>query len=51
MLMYSAGLRVGEVVIDAERKLIHIRGAKGRKDRYTMLSEVALDILMSISKI
>jgi len=39
MLTYSAGLRVGEVVrlkvedIDAQRKLIHIRGAKGRKDR------------------
>ena len=48
MLMYSAGLRVSEVVklkpedIDMRRKLIHIRGAKGRKDRYTMLSEVAL---------
>jgi integrase/recombinase XerD len=47
MLVYSAGLRVGEVVklkpedIDAQRKLIHIRGAKGRKDRYTILSEVA----------
>jgi len=40
MLTYSAGLRVSEVVklrqedIDVERKLIHIRGAKGRKDRY-----------------
>ena len=51
MLMYSAGLRVSEVVklkpedIDTERRLIHIRGAKGRKDRYTMLSEVALDML------
>jgi len=31
--------------IDAERKLIHIKGAKGRKDRYTMLSDVALDML------
>jgi len=51
MLMYSAGLRVGEVVrlrvedIDVERKLIRIRGGKGRKDRYTMLSEVALGML------
>jgi len=39
MLVYSAGLRVGEVVklkpedIDPNRKLIHIRAAKGRKDR------------------
>lgn len=30
--------------IDAERNLIHIRGAKGRKDRYTMLSDVALEM-------
>jgi hypothetical protein len=51
MLIYSAGLRVSEVVklkpenIDAERKLIHIKGAKGRKDRYTLLSDIALDML------
>jgi len=40
MLVYSAGLRVGEVVklkpedIDSKRMLIHIKGSKGRKDRY-----------------
>jgi len=51
MLVYSAGLRVGEVVrlkpedIDSDRMLIHIIGAKGRKDRYTMLSEIALSAL------
>jgi len=51
MLIYSAGLRVSEVVklkpedIDAERRLIRIKGAKGRKDRYTLLSEVALGTL------
>ena len=51
MLIYSAGLRVSGVVklkpedIDAERKLIHIKGAKGRKDRYTMLSDVAMKTL------
>ncbi|CEG11435.1 Phage integrase family protein [groundwater metagenome] len=51
MLAYSAGLRVSEVVklrvedIDAQRKLIHIRGAKGRKGRYTLLSEVTLKTL------
>jgi len=51
MLIYSAGLRVGEVVklkpedIDSERMLIHIKGSKGRKDRYTILSETALEIL------
>lgn len=31
--------------IDVERKLIHIKGAKGRKDRYMMLSDVAVDAL------
>ena len=51
MLIYSAGLRVSEVVklkprdIDDERKLIHIKGGKGRKDRYTMLSEVAIEMI------
>ena len=49
MLIYSAGLRVGEVVklrvedIDVERGMIRIRGGKGRKDRYAILSEVALN--------
>jgi len=51
MLVYSAGLRVGEVVklrpedIDSKRMLIFVRGAKGRKDRYTMLSKTALEVL------
>jgi len=41
MLVYSSGLRVGEVVklkpedIDSKRILIHIKDAKGRKDRFT----------------
>jgi site-specific recombinase XerD len=47
MLAYSSGLRVSEVVsltrdqIDLKRKTILIRMGKGRKDRYTMLSELA----------
>jgi len=47
-LVYSSGLRVGEVVrlkvkdIDSERMLIHVRQGKGKKDRYTLLSNVAL---------
>jgi site-specific recombinase XerD len=51
MLVYSAGLRVGEVVklrpedIDSKRMLIHIKGSKGRKDRYTILFETALKFL------
>jgi integrase/recombinase XerD len=55
-IVYSAGLRVSEVVnlkiedVDSDRMLIHIRQGKGRKDRYTMLSEVALDALRSYAK-
>jgi integrase/recombinase XerD len=47
MLLYSAGLRVGEVVrlrpedLEPERGLIRVRRAKGRRDRYTLLSERA----------
>lgn len=50
-LVYSSGLRVGEVVrlkvndIDRERELIHVRQAKGKKDRYTLLSHTALKVL------
>jgi len=51
MLIYSAGLRVSEVVklrpenIDSKRNLVFIKGAKGRKDRYSLLSEAALRTL------
>ena len=51
MLAYSAGLRVSEVVrlkvadIDSDRGLIFIHQGKGRKDRYSPLSSVALEIL------
>jgi integrase/recombinase XerD len=47
MLIYSAGLRVSEAVrlrpedLDLGRHLVHVRGGKGRKDRYTLLSDVA----------
>jgi len=50
-LIYSSGLRVGEVVrlsvtdIDPDRMLVHVVQGKGRKDRYTLLSQVALDVL------
>lgn len=50
-IVYSAGLRVGEVVrlkitdIDSDRMLIRIVQGKGRKDRYIILSEVALEAL------
>lgn len=45
MLVYSSGLRVSEAVglkmkyVDFERSLILIKAGKGKKDRYTMLSE------------
>ncbi len=51
MLIYSAGLRLGEAItltvhdIDFTRKTIHIRGAKGRKDRYSLLSDAIVDTL------
>jgi len=44
-LLYSAGLRIGEALrikpsdIDSARMLIFIRGAKGKKDRYVLLSD------------
>lgn len=49
VLIYSAGLRVGEAVnlrlddIDEDRMMIHIRQGKGKKDRYTVLSRSALE--------
>ncbi len=48
MLVYSSGLRVSEVVslrcgdLDRDRMLLMVRGGKGRKDRYTLLSETAM---------
>ncbi|MEW6002183.1 MAG: site-specific tyrosine recombinase/integron integrase [Nitrospirota bacterium] len=51
MTIYSGGLRVGETArltledLDRQRMLIHIKGSKGRKDRYTKLSEKALNVI------
>jgi integrase/recombinase XerD len=51
MTAYAAGLRVSEVValrvddIDSRRMVIRVRQAKGRKDRYVMLSSRLLEIL------
>jgi integrase/recombinase XerD len=50
-LAYSSGLRASEVVklrpadIDFERKIIFVRGVKGRKDRYAICSNAAIETL------
>lgn len=50
-LIYSAGLRISELLnlvpsdIDSKRMVIHIRCAKGRKDRFVPLSEKIVDSL------
>lgn len=49
--IYGMGLRVSEVVnlkigdLDSERMLVHIKGAKGKKDRITVLPKSLLDSL------
>ena len=50
-LTYSVGLRVSEIVnlkiedIDSKRMIIHIKNAKGRKDRIVPLSQKVLELL------
>jgi site-specific recombinase XerD len=51
MTIYSCGLRLGETArleqahLDRDRMLTFVKGAKGRKDRYTLLSEKALQLI------
>jgi integrase/recombinase XerD len=51
MMTYSAGLRLNEVVhlkkedIDRARMMVRVREGKGRVDRYSLLSKVALETL------
>lgn len=51
MTIYSAGLRISELIklkisdIDSERMQIYVQQSKGKKDRFTVLSTKALDIL------
>ncbi len=55
-LTYSVGLRVSEVVnlkiedIDSKRMIIHIKNAKGRKDRVVPLSQTVLVLLREYYK-
>jgi integrase/recombinase XerD len=57
LLIYSAGLRISELInlritdIQSQRQLLFIKGAKGKKDRYTLLSEKALGLLREYYKV
>jgi len=54
--IYSAGLRRSELIglrkedVDFDRRIIYIRGAKGRKDRISILSEATAILLESYMK-
>ena len=56
MITYSSGLRLSEVLnlkivdIDSKRMQVFVRQAKGKKDRYTLLSKKALPVLRSYLK-
>ncbi len=51
LLTYSSGIRMGELLslhrsdVNPERKMIHIKGAKGKKDRYTIMSNSVISLL------
>jgi site-specific recombinase XerD len=51
MTIYSAGLRISEAInlrisdIDSKRMQIRVEQAKGKKDRYTLLSAKTLEVL------
>ena len=55
-LAFSVGLRVSEIVnlkiedIDSKRMIIHIKNAKGRKDRVVPLSQKVLELLREYFK-
>jgi integrase/recombinase XerD len=57
MIIYSAGLRISEATnlkisdIDSERMQVFIKNAKGNKDRYTLLSSIALNYLREYFRI
>ena len=55
-MLYSAGLRIGELMqlkindIDSDRMVIHVKAAKGNKDRVVPLSQKALLLLREYYK-
>ena len=56
MLMFSGGFRISELLelkpedIFSDVMQVHVRQSKGRKDRYTILSEKALKTLREYCK-
>ena len=52
-MLYGSGLRIGELVdlklscFDFDRRLIHVRNSKGRKDRYTSIAESCIPLLQN----
>jgi len=50
-MAYGSGLRVSEAVhlkphhIESDRMMVYVQAGKGHKDRYTLLSQSALDVL------
>ena len=55
-MVYSSGLRAGELVnlkindIDGEKMRVFVRGGKGKKDRVSILSQRALEVLREYFK-
>lgn len=55
LLLYGSGLRLSELLalrigdVDVQRLTVHVVQGKGRKDRYTLLSEGLLPLLRSLA--
>ncbi len=56
ILIYSAGLRKSELLnlkvkdINVSRRSIHVKGGKGKRDRYVLLAETAIPFLKEYKK-
>ncbi|MDC7997697.1 tyrosine-type recombinase/integrase [Gilvibacter sediminis] len=52
-MLYGSGLRIGELLnlklsnFDFDRRLLHVRNSKGRKDRYASIAESCIPLLQS----
>jgi len=55
-IIYSSGLRVSEIThlklgnINFDRKMLFIEKSKGKKDRYTIISDMAISLIKRYSK-